>query len=333
MGTIMRKLGRALETKEAIRQAIIGKGQAVADTDPFSAYPEKISAIETGVQLPELTNPGSAADLLAGKQLVDQYGNPLTGTMPEAEQAVPEILVDADGLITASAVQEAGYVAGGTKSAAKQLTKRGAGDLTASGAAVTVPAGYYPSQVSKSVATAAHPKPTLSRSGGTVTASHTQSAGYTSGGTTTETLSIPIQAAKTVTPTTYAQTAVSSGRLTTGAVTVAGDANLVAGNIRSGVSIFGVAGTLQAALQVDIYSVTIQCYTESYVYVFYCNADPGIQMARLTSYGSSRTLYVARGYLVIIGYGLVISTSFSTAAHDSGNEALFIDGNGNIQVS
>lgn len=161
---------------------------------------------QQGTKLPELSNPGSAADLLAGKQLVDQYGNPLTGTMPQ----------------------------------------RSAADLTASGATVTVPAGYYPSQVSKSVATATHPKPTISRSGGTITAKHVQSAGYTSGGTTTETLSIPTQAAKTVTPTTYAQTAVSSGRLTTGAVTVAGDANLTAGNIKSGVSIFGIMGSLAA---------------------------------------------------------------------------------------
>lgn len=169
---------------------------------------------QQGTKLPELENPGSAADLLAGKQLVDQYGNPLTGTMPQ-------------------------------KSAA---------DLTASGASVIVPAGYYPSQVSKSVATAAHPKPTISRSGGTVTAQHVQSAGYTSGGTTTETLSIPTQAGKTVTPTTYAQTAVASGRLTTGAVTVAGDANLAAANIKSGVSIFGVAGSY-AGQSVRAYSL------------------------------------------------------------------------------
>ena len=54
----------------------------------------------------------------------------------------------------------------------------------------------------------------------------------------------PIQAAKTVTPTTTEQTAVASGSFTTGAVKVAGDANLVAENIKQGVSIFGVTGTL-----------------------------------------------------------------------------------------
>lgn len=54
---------------------------------------------------------------------------------------------------------------------------------------------------------------------------------------------IPTQAAKTITPSTSSQTAVASGRYTTGAVTVAGDANLKAENIAEGVSIFGVTGT------------------------------------------------------------------------------------------
>lgn len=82
MGTIADKLNLLLNTKAALKAAIIGKGQTVADSDPFSAYPAKIQAIETGIQLPTLTSPGTAADLLAGKELIDQDGNPLTGTMP-----------------------------------------------------------------------------------------------------------------------------------------------------------------------------------------------------------------------------------------------------------
>ena len=82
MGTIIQKLDKTLETKAAIRQAIVGKGQAVEDTDPFESYPEKISAIQTGVQLPELTNPGSAADLLAGGGLGGRDGDLPSGGMP-----------------------------------------------------------------------------------------------------------------------------------------------------------------------------------------------------------------------------------------------------------
>lgn len=63
-------------------------------------------------------------------------------------------------------------------------------------------------------------------------------------GDETATKQLPTQAGKTVTPGTSSQTAVSSGKYTTGSVTVKGDPNLVAENIKSGTSIFGKAGSL-----------------------------------------------------------------------------------------
>lgn len=92
-------------------------------------------------------------------------------------------------------------------------------------------------------ATQATPSITVSTAG-KITASASQSAGYVAAGTKSATKQLTTQAAKTVTPGTANQTAVASGRYTTGAVTVKGDANLAAGNIKSGVSIFGVAGSL-----------------------------------------------------------------------------------------
>ena len=64
-------------------------------------------------------------------------------------------------------------------------------------------------------------------------------------GDKSSTKQLTTQAAKTVTPGTSSKTAVSSGIYTTGAITVAGDSNLVAANIKSGVSIFGVTGTVE----------------------------------------------------------------------------------------
>ena len=55
---------------------------------------------------------------------------------------------------------------------------------------------------------------------GLITASATQSAGYVTAGTKSATQQLPIQAAKTVTPSAEQQTAVASGKYTTGAVTV-----------------------------------------------------------------------------------------------------------------
>ena len=69
-------------------------------------------------------------------------------------------------------------------------------------------------------ATQATPSITVS-SGGLITASATQTAGYVASGTTSATKQLTTQAAKTVTPTKSAQTAAASGVYTTGAITVA----------------------------------------------------------------------------------------------------------------
>lgn len=115
---------------------------------------------------------------------------------------------------------------------------------------VTPDANYdgLSSVVVNAMPTATQATPSISvSSAGKITASSTQTAGYVAAGTKTATKQLTTQAAKTVTPTTSSQTAVASGTYTTGAVTVAGDANLVAGNIKSGVSIFGVAGSYEGS--------------------------------------------------------------------------------------
>lgn len=158
-----------------------------------------------GVALPSLDNPAAAADILSGKEAIDEDGNVITGTIE-------------------------------TKTSS---------NLTASGATVTVPAGYYASNASKSVAsgsaktpaTTITKAPTISvNSSGLITASvsgsqnvtPTVSAGYVSSGTAgtitvsgSTTKQLTTQAAKTITPSMSSQTAVASGVYTTGAVTVA----------------------------------------------------------------------------------------------------------------
>ena len=58
--------------------------------------------------------------------------------------------------------------------------------------------------------------------------------------------SIQSKSAQTYTPTTSDQT-INAGQYLSGVQTVKGDVNLSAGNIKAGVSIFGVNGTLQSA--------------------------------------------------------------------------------------
>lgn len=89
-----------------------------------------------------------------------------------------------------------------------------------------------------------HPDPTISvnTSTGLITASHTQQSGLVTGSTTTATEQLTTQGAQTITPTTTAQT-IASGKYITGTQTIEGDADLVASNIKSGVTIFGVQGS------------------------------------------------------------------------------------------
>lgn len=174
----------------------------------------------------------------------------------ESQQTVtPDSGYDALSQVTVNAISST-YVGSG-------IARKSSSDLTASGATVTVPAGYYASQASKAVSSGSAKGPTsLSGTSATVstgtntltltktgvTTTPTVTAGYISSATTstatvTLTASVTTKAAATITPGTSNQT-IASGTYLTGTQTIAGDADLVAGNIKNGVSIFGVTGNL-----------------------------------------------------------------------------------------
>ena len=153
--------------------------------------------------------------------------------------------------------------ANGTKITGSILTKT-SNDLSASGATVTVPSGYYATQATKNVASGTATAPasisgtsaSVSTGTNTLTLSKTISvtpsistAGYVSSGTAGNssvslTASVTTKASATITPGTTNQE-IASGTYLTGKQTISGDSNLVSGNIVAGKSIFGVSGSAQ----------------------------------------------------------------------------------------
>lgn len=96
---------------DAIAAAIRGK---TGETAPIVAddFPEVISGITTGVEIPPLANPAGAAQILNGYEAIDGAGAKLTGTIPNNGAISATI----DGLTATSYAVPAGYTIGGTVS-------------------------------------------------------------------------------------------------------------------------------------------------------------------------------------------------------------------------
>lgn len=157
--------------------------------------------------------------------------------------------------------------------------------------------------VEGTIATATQATPSITiNASGLITATATQTAGYVAAGSKSSTHQLAFQAAKTITPKAASQIAVSSGYYTGGNITVAGDSNLVAGNIKSGVSIFGVAGTYEGSgggssadtsMEDGIITRTRSVYTNDRVksigsYAFYDNTKlTSVSFSACTTIGSS----------------------------------------------
>lgn len=162
----------------------------------------------SGVELPELTNPATANDLLAEKELIDGDGNIITGTFTIDDEIATQDDLIAQIQSTVDSLPEAD--SGTFTLQSKSVTP------TTNTQTITADDGYDGlDTVTVDAIPSTYVKPTSTKE------------------------------ATTYTPTTTAQT-IASGTYCSGAQTIKGDANLIASNIKSGVSIFGVNGTFEA---------------------------------------------------------------------------------------
>ena len=194
-----------------------------------------------------------------------EYNSVPSVEIPLANSSGNAVFVDtSDATLSDGSQMREGYTAysDGVKYTGSIQTKTAA-SLSASGATVTVPAGYYASQATKSVDSGSATAPasitgtsasvstgtntlTLSK---TVSVTPTVTAGYVSGGTAGNssvslTASVTTKAAATLQPGTSAVT-IAAGTYLTGAQTIPAEPNYLAANIVSGKSLWGLNGSAQ----------------------------------------------------------------------------------------
>lgn len=192
---------------------------------------------------------------------------------------------------------------------------------------ITPDSGYdgLSSVTVEAMPTAALSTPTISvDSAGKITAKVEQAAsGYVEAGSKSATKQLTTKAAATITPGTSDQT-IASGTYLTGAQTVKGDANLVAGNIKSGVSIFGVAGSFEGSgggggsgdNNCEAYHITSASAALSF---------KGTGTVKVWGYGSKKSNYTTTVY-AFVGDGYYAGSSYGTHTKTSASFSLNADG-------
>ena len=243
-------LGASYSNVPAVELPQTGGGTAkFTDTSPTTATDSDVASGKIYFKADGSQSTGTASGGGGGAVVVTDTTDAHGGTIRE----ITAVDISSD-TVTAAALLS-GYTAHdntGTAVSGSIATKTSS-DLSASGDTVTVPAGYYASQTTKSVTSTTHPNPTVSvnSSTGLITASHTQTAGYVSAGTTTETEQLSVKSSSDLTKSGATVTAPA------GYYPSAASASVASGSATAPASISGSSATVSTGTNTLTLSKTV----------------------------------------------------------------------------
>lgn len=268
--------------------------------------PAEILALPDAVDLSEIET--DAANVLTGEYYMDANGEMQPGTMPNNGS------ISRTYTSNGSRSFSKGYYSGGTITVNVPSSTVEVNNPYGNASASDVRSGVtFMSGGVERTGTMGNASVSLSvNSSGKITATNSSEGYLASGSVATKQLTT--QAAQTITPGTSNKT-IGSGTYLTGTQTIKGDSNLVASNIKSGISIFGVSGTYtgEAPDYITAYAKTISSKQDSLL-SYSITRQPKLVVLQLTSTVSEPNI-VTSMMLIYNNSGSLIGTDITISGY------------------